>query len=140
METRRDRGGMIWGIVLLAIGLLLLLSNFGYGSWFGWGRWWPLILIVLGIVLLYRREPASIEQAPPGSIGGAGQPLAPGAGASGSEQTSRMRRRYPTAAIVLIGIGLAFLLEDYIGGNAFPALVLITIGVALLLRERATPR
>ena len=46
-------------------------------------------------------------------------------------------RRYPTGAIILIGIGAAFLLEDVVGGNAFPAIVLIAIGVAVLLRDRS---
>jgi hypothetical protein len=34
-------------------------------------------------------------------------------------------------------VGLAFLFDEMVGGNAFPAFVLIAIGVALLLRQRA---
>jgi hypothetical protein len=120
MIERRDSNRLVWGIVLLALGLMLLLSNFGYGWWFGWGRWWPLVLIGLGVWMLYRRErPAQpVPEIPPG-----GEPVP--------------ARRYPTGAIILIGIGAAFLLEDVVGGNAFPAVVLIAIGVAVLLRDRS---
>lgn len=59
METRRDPGRLIWGVVLLVVGLAFLLNNFGYGWWFGWGRWGPLILIALGVALLLRdRKPS----------------------------------------------------------------------------------
>lgn len=43
---------------------------------------------------------------------------------------------YPMGAIVLIGIGVAFLFGEVIGGDAFPALVLIAMGTAFLLRDR----
>lgn len=119
MEVRRDSGRLVWGVGLLALGLLLLLSNFGFGSWFGADRWWPLILIGVGLWLMYRRE----------DVGGSSP--------RGEAQHETPRRRYPVGAIVLIGIGVAFLLDDVIGGNAFPAILLIAIGVALVLRERS---
>jgi hypothetical protein len=34
-------------------------------------------------------------------------------------------------------VGLAFLLDRMVGGNAFPAFILIAVGVALLFRQRA---
>ena len=117
MIERRDSNRLVWGIVLLALGLMFLLSNFGYGWWFGWGRWWPLVLIGLGVWMFYRREGPTEPAATP------------------SEAVPA--RRYPTGAIILIGIGTAFLLEDVVGGNAFPAIVLIAIGVAVLLRDRS---
>lgn len=136
METRRDSGRLAWGVVLLVLGLVFLLSNFGYGWWFGWGRWWPLILIAIGVAMLYRREvpsPPSPAETPPGASP-AGAP--PGAPSPEVSPAATAPRRYPTGAIILIGLGLAFLLNDLIGGRALPALVLIAIGVALLLRER----
>lgn len=42
------------GLILIAVGIIFLLSNLGIiGSW---GEWWPLILIAIGIGLLFSRE------------------------------------------------------------------------------------
>jgi|SRR3990170_92805 len=130
MDERRDSNRVVGGLVLLGLGLIFLLSNFGYFPSGLWGRWWPLILIAIGLIILLRRpEPAAIPPEPPFPPGETppGMPPAP--------PTTAHRRDFPTGAIILIGLGLAFLLEDVIGGNAFPALVLIAIGAALLLRD-----
>jgi hypothetical protein len=155
METRRDSGHLLWGILLVVLGLLFLSGNFGYGTWFVWDRWWPVLLIAIGVIMLYRRSeaarpgadtaptlsaPAARPLQPPGEpvlpavgqLPGAAQP-APGQPA---EVPPGAHRRYPTGALILIGIGAAFLLDNLIGGNAFPAFVLIAIGIALLLRHR----
>ncbi len=125
MEDRRDRNALTSGVVLLALGLLFLLANFGYFSWSGWGRLWPVILIVLGLLML-RRHAAGSDLASPAASSEPSPPAAP----------APRRSAYPTGAIILIGLGVAFLLQDYLGGNAFPALVLIVIGAVLLLRDR----
>jgi len=133
MDERRDSNRVVGGLVLLGLGLIFLLSNFGYFPSGLWGRWWPLILIAIGLIILLRRpEPAAIPPEPPfpPSETPPGLPPAPPA-----SPTTAHRRDFPTGAIILIGLGLAFLLEDVIGGNAFPALVLIAIGAALLLRD-----
>ncbi len=133
MDERRDSNRFVGGLVLLGLGLIFLLSNFGYFPAGLWGRWWPLILIAIGLIILLRRpEPAAIPPEPPFAPGETppGMPPAPPA-----PPTTAQRRDFPTGAIILIGLGLAFLLEDVIGGNAFPALVLIAIGAALLLRD-----
>ncbi len=133
MDERRDSNRFVGGLALLGLGLIFLLSNFGYFPSGLWGRWWPLILIAIGlIILLRRREAAAIPSEspfPPGETS-PGMPPAPPA-----PPTTAQRRDFPTGAIILIGLGVAFLLEDVIGGNAFPALVLIAIGAALLLRD-----
>lgn len=44
-------------LVLIALGALFLLSNLGLLPHLGplFARWWPLILIVVGVSLLFRR-------------------------------------------------------------------------------------
>lgn len=142
METRKDQGQLLWGILLVVLGLLFLSANFGYGTWFNWDRWWPVVLIVIGLGILYRRnervEPgtASVSQTPTGPA----EPALPAAGQPAvADQAAASRRRYPTGAFILIGLGVAFLLEDVVGGNAVPAFILIAIGLALVLRSRVTP-
>lgn len=133
MDERRDSNRFVGGLVLLGLGFIFLLSNFGYFPSGLWERWWPLILIAIGLIILLRRpEPAAMSPVPPVPPGETppGMPPAPPA-----PPTTEHRREFPTGAILLIGLGLAFLLEDVIGGNAFPALVLIAIGAALLLRD-----
>lgn len=44
---RRRRGGI--GLILIAVGLIFLLSNLGV---FTWGRFWPILLIVIGLALI----------------------------------------------------------------------------------------
>ena len=45
------------GIVLIVIGVVFLLGNFGLLQ-FGWLRdWWPLILIALGVWSLINHKP-----------------------------------------------------------------------------------
>ena len=148
METRNDQGQLLWGILLVVLGLLFLSGNFGYGTWFNWDRWWPVVLIVIGLVMLYRRnervEPGatSMSQPPtgPGQPALPGEPVLPPVGQPAApDQAASSRRRYPTGALILIGIGAAFLLDDIVGGNALPAFILIAIGLALVLKQRATP-
>jgi len=136
MDQRRDSGGPAWGVILLAAGLVLLLGNLGYLDWLRWDRWWPFILIVIGLWMVVRRSgPGSLETSlpvppvPPGATTEHG-PTAPAA-----ENPTRARE-FPTGGVILIGLGLAFLLNDVIGGRALPALILMAVGTALLLRER----
>src|SRR3990170_8931036 len=63
METRKNQGQLLWGILLVVLGLLFLSENFGYGPWFNWDRWWPVVLIVIGLGILYRRN----ERVEPGT-------------------------------------------------------------------------
>ena len=43
------------GIVLVALGVLLLAANAGIFSWIEWRTMWPLIFIALGVLLLARQ-------------------------------------------------------------------------------------
>jgi len=46
--------GVFWGVVLIALGALFVLRNFGifYFSWYDLKHLWPIILVILGISLL----------------------------------------------------------------------------------------
>ena len=59
------RSGIIWGLVLLFLGLLLLLENLGYLAFLGVGVWqvfWPLVFIALGVwILLGSRMRGRVE-------------------------------------------------------------------------------
>ncbi|MGE5527790.1 MAG: PspC domain-containing protein [Patescibacteria group bacterium] len=52
----RTQAGLVAGLVLIALGGLILLRNLGF--WFHWldfGTLWPLLLVALGVALLWRR-------------------------------------------------------------------------------------
>jgi phage shock protein C len=58
MEVRAQSGQerSLWlAIILIVVGILFLLSNMGRFNFFGFLRFWPLILIIAGIVLLVNR-------------------------------------------------------------------------------------
>ena len=51
---RRRRRSIVWPVILITIGVIFLLQNFGLLSWSIWGslwRWWPIILILVGLEL-----------------------------------------------------------------------------------------
>ena len=49
MHSKSHNPAVCFGLVIVAIGALLLLANFTNFD-FGIGRWWPVILIVIGLV------------------------------------------------------------------------------------------
>ncbi|MFS2215785.1 LiaI-LiaF-like domain-containing protein [Massilia cellulosiltytica] len=51
--TRSGRSGNYMGGVLIAIGLLMIVSRMGY-FYISWGTLWPLVMIALGGLVLYR--------------------------------------------------------------------------------------
>lgn len=40
------------GLILVAVGVFILFINFGAMWWFNWARFWPLVLIAVGLLLL----------------------------------------------------------------------------------------
>jgi phage shock protein PspC (stress-responsive transcriptional regulator)/uncharacterized membrane protein YhdT len=40
------------GVVLVALGVVLFLANFGLSWWFGFANAWPVVFIILGVLLL----------------------------------------------------------------------------------------
>jgi hypothetical protein len=55
----RPRRGIFWPLLLIALGLLLLLSNFGIitgVSWLAIASLWPLLLILIGLDIAFARR------------------------------------------------------------------------------------
>ena len=48
----RDRGSLMGGLILIALGLLFLADNLLPG--FSFGEYWPVLLIVIGVGVLLR--------------------------------------------------------------------------------------
>jgi len=60
-EENRSSGQYvpIWGILLVFIGIIFLLQNFGFLSWTIWRalwRFWPVVLIMAGLGIILRRS------------------------------------------------------------------------------------
>lgn len=58
-EDTRNIKKAIWGIFLIALGVLFLLEHSGMWGIAGLGDWWPLILVVIGITHLIDRRVGS---------------------------------------------------------------------------------
>lgn len=52
---RGRQRNVIFGAVLVAIGALLLAHNFDLLVWLDLGRFWPVVLIFLGLLLIVRK-------------------------------------------------------------------------------------
>jgi hypothetical protein len=48
-----ERRRWVAGIVLVILGLFFLAQQF-FGDFWSWAKWWPLILIVIGLFILVR--------------------------------------------------------------------------------------
>ena len=56
MAKQRKKDPLAWGIILIIIGVVILLSNINIAGWDAWeffARLWPVILIVWGAWKLY---------------------------------------------------------------------------------------
>jgi phage shock protein C len=51
---QEDKSRYIVGIILVALGLIFLLNAFDVVFWFSFSKIWPIILIIIGIVVLYK--------------------------------------------------------------------------------------
>jgi len=48
MTAQRKRDSLVWGIILIAVGIVFLLERLGIDLWDKAWRFWPVILIVWG--------------------------------------------------------------------------------------------
>jgi uncharacterized integral membrane protein len=65
--ARKRNDPLIWGIILIVLGLIFLLQNVDIDAWGFVARLWPLILVLWGASKLYyglkeRREQADKPQ------------------------------------------------------------------------------
>lgn len=57
-SRRKHQHGVLGGVILLLIGVVFLLNNFGILPWQVWNviwRFWPLILVVWGFEVIFGR-------------------------------------------------------------------------------------
>ena len=114
----RRRGLSLLGISLVVVGLAFLLAAYllpGAAS-----RYWPLVIVAIGAVGLFRRASfvTELDQLVPGLAGAA----------------DRQRRRFSLTLVVLGLVLLVFtshLVDERIAGPA----LLVALGVALLWRR-----
>jgi|KBSMisStaDraftv2_1062788.scaffolds.fasta_scaffold08023_5 DUF4097 and DUF4098 domain-containing protein YvlB len=74
MSRPRSAGSIFWGFLLIGVGMIFLLKNLGYEIpvWTGVARYWPVLLILWGVIKLfdYARWKKAGE---PGPLFGAGE-------------------------------------------------------------------
>jgi hypothetical protein len=115
----RRRGLSTFGLILIILGLIGLLVSYSFLP--GWvPRFWPLLIVVIGLLGLFRR-PAFVTEL---------DALIPGVAGT----ADRTRRRF-SLAVVAVGLLLlvftSHLVDERIAGPA----VIIALGVALLWRR-----
>lgn len=116
------RRGPIGPLALIVIGALLL-RNLGHLP-ASLDQWWPVILILLGLWILFIK-PTAVEP----------MPASPGSSPPPSSEapTSERRRHASTGGLVLVALGAALLVSNLLGGRSAGALIMIAIGLALLI-------
>jgi hypothetical protein len=53
MAKNRRKDALVWGIILIIIGLIFFLENYDINVWDSVARLWPVVLIVWGAWKLY---------------------------------------------------------------------------------------
>ncbi len=52
-KKTRQRPHVIVGIIVIALGVLLLLGNLNLFWWLRWSYFWPLILVAVGLLIIF---------------------------------------------------------------------------------------
>lgn len=57
VTQRIDRGKLVWGVILIGLGVVFLLNQIGVAE-FGhiFRRYWPMILVLIGFAQIFKRE------------------------------------------------------------------------------------
>lgn len=123
--VRKERRGIFFPLLLLAAGILLLLSNFGYlpgGFWAFISLYWPVLLILAGLDGIFKGEGVT------GSLLFAGFGAVLLAGNLGYISITTWDLISKAWPLILIGIGL-----DIIIGRRTLGRVLLGLGLAAIL-------
>jgi hypothetical protein len=118
---------LIWGLLILAVGFIFLLGNLGYIEVDAISlllMYWPILLIIVGLSILFDalfiyRTPANAEVQEQ---------------KTGKEKAKRLHRGFPFAGIIVTGVGIAFLVNNFTRYDVFLPIILLSVGLALLLR------
>ncbi len=51
--AKQQRDALVWGVILVVIGIIFTLDNFNIDVWDSVARLWPVVLIVWGAWKLY---------------------------------------------------------------------------------------
>lgn len=51
---------MWFGVTLVVVGVIFMLDNFGFLSHQAWDIIWPLLIVIIGVYLIFKR-PASVR-------------------------------------------------------------------------------
>lgn len=123
----------IWGVILIAFGLLFLIQNFGWFSFvniwhISWGVILPIILILVGMALIYSHRHAR----PPQSQSNEGQEM------SAQQQNAPMKKLYKSRRDrklfgVCGGLGDYFNLDSTIIRILFILLTILSVGTGIIL-------
>ncbi len=65
MAKNRRKDALVWGIILIVIGLIFFLENYDINVWDSVARLWPIVLIVWGAWKLYYGLKERKEETPP---------------------------------------------------------------------------
>lgn len=57
-----NRGALVWGLVLCAVGVSIMLGAFGVVDINFWKVFWPLVLVVVGLGVLFKVSPAKSKE------------------------------------------------------------------------------
>ena len=56
MDAGRERRRIVWGVILIALGIVLLLGQLGYAGLIPPVHWWPSILFIIGAAQIFTAE------------------------------------------------------------------------------------
>jgi hypothetical protein len=111
MMSRANRSALLWGVVLVLVGLAFLLNNFHVVPASLW-QWWPLPVLGAGLVILGRA--AAARQ---GSGLVAGTVLSALGGFWLLDSLGRVDERL-FVPVLLMALGLGLLLRSWLATNA----------------------
>lgn len=52
----RDDSRFLFGIAIVAIGIIFLLGNFHFWDFFNFGKLWPILIIIAGVIMLTKKD------------------------------------------------------------------------------------